>query len=152
MLLITSCGQGNNVQDKVKMSLTYEITPEDYDQNWYTVSWEDTLGQSEGYLAQDIGGRPKEVWCFITNQAQDTLGYYRGLSTATSFASFIATDTTVTLNFMIGLSMFPDKFQNDTTGASSYWQANHIPTSFEPIDVNIRTELREPIETVLKEK
>ncbi|MFC0879011.1 hypothetical protein ACE01N_20620 [Saccharicrinis sp. FJH2] len=138
--------------DKTRIQLKYEIIPEDYDRNLYYVDWTDTLGLSEGYLPDKILKRPKEIWCFVTNNQKDTLGYYHGLSMAQTFCYFQTTDSIVTLNFMIGLNMFPDKFEKDTTGAKAYLEANKIPIEFKPIKVNIKTELRKEFEVELNEK
>lgn len=53
---------------------------------------------------------------------------------------------------MIGLNMFPEKFENDTLGAKAYWEANKTPIEFEPIEVNIKTDLRKEFEVELNEK
>ena len=138
--------------DKAKNQLKYKIISEDYGRNLYYVEWTDTLGLSEGYLPDKILKRPKEIWCFVTNNQNDTLGYYHGLSMAQTFCYFQTTDSIVTLNFMIGLNMFPDKFENDTTGAKAYQEANKTPIEFEPIEVNIKTDLRKEFEVELYEK
>ncbi|MCX2681418.1 hypothetical protein OOZ15_15800 [Galbibacter sp. EGI 63066] len=151
ILLMFGCKETNK-QDKSKIQLKYEIIPEDYDRNLYYVNWTDTLGLSEGYLPNKILKRPKEIWCFVTNQENDTLGYYKGLSMAQTFCYFQTTDSIVTLNFMIGLNMFPDKFENDSTGAKAYWEVNKTPIEFEPIKINIKNGLRKEFEVELNEK
>ena len=138
--------------EKTKIQLKYEIIPEDYERNLYYVDWTDTLGLSEGYLPDKILKRPKEIWCLVTNNQNDTLGYYHGLSMAQTFCYFQTTDSIVNLNFMIGLNMFPDKFENDTAGAKAYWETNKIPIEFEPVNVNIKYELRKEFEIELNEK
>lgn len=152
MILIISGCKETSKPDKSKIQLKYEIFPEDYDRNLYYVDWTDSLGLSEGYLPDKILKRPKEIWCFVTNNQNDTLGYYYGLSMAQTFCYFQTTDSIVTLNFMIGLNMFPEKFENDTLGAKAYWEANKTPIEFEPIEVNIKTDLRKEFEVELNEK
>ena len=134
------------------IQLSYEIIPEDYERNLYYVSWNDTLGLSEGYLPDKFLQRPKELWCFITNNSHDTLGYYKGLSMPQSYLYFQTTDTIVTLNFMIGLNIFSSKFETDTIGAKEYYKANTNPIEFEPIEINILTDLRQTFKRELKEK
>lgn len=141
-----------NQQSKSKIQLKYKIIPEDFENKWYSVDWTDTLGLSEGYLKDNFFKRPKEIWCFVTNEKNDTLGYYHGLSTPQSFCYFQAIDSIVTFNFMVGLNIFPYKFENDTTGAKAYWEANKTPIVFEPIKVNLKTDLRKEIEVELNEK
>ena len=143
---------GSKELNTKKIQLSYEIIPEDYDRNLYYVNWNDTLGLSEGYLPEKFLKRPKELWCFITNKRNDTLGYYKGLSMPQSFAGFQTTDTIVTLNFMIGLNILPEKFDTDTNGAMEFYRANKNPIEFEPVDINIRTDLRQTFKRELKEK
>ena len=70
--------------EKTEMRLSFQVIPEDYERNIYSIEWNDTLGFSEGYMKNKIKWlkRPQEVWCIITNKSNDTLGYYQGLSTA----------------------------------------------------------------------
>ena len=153
ILLLFGCGQTNKSFDKtkVKIKLVYEVIPEDYDRKLYSISWQDTLGKSEGYLPKKILRRPKEIWCFVTNKKMDTLGYYKGLSTAQTFAYFQTTDTIVILNFKAGLNIFSDKFDNDKEG-KKHWDTNKTSAEFEPIDFNIKTGLRKKFEIELTEK
>jgi hypothetical protein len=134
------------------MKLTYEIIPEDHDRNYYTVMWTDTLGLSEGYLPEKYPSRPKEIWCFVTNYENDTLGYYKGMSMPHNYCDFKSTDSLITLNFMTGLNILPEQFEKDTTGASAYLKKNQTPKEFEPITVNINTDLRQKFTVELKEK
>ena len=134
------------------MQLKYEIIPEDYERNLYSVDWTDTLGLSEGYLADKIFERPKEIWCFVINNENDTLGYYHGLSTPQTFCYFQTTDSIITLNFMIGLNILPRKFEKDTTGAKEYFESNKTPVEFKPVKVNIKSDLRKEFEVELNEK
>lgn len=137
---------------KSTIQITYEIIPEDYEQNHFTVKWKDTLGLGEGYLPEKFFSRPKEIWCNVTNRENDTLGYYKGMSMPHDYCDFKTTDTLVTLNFMIGLNILPEKFENDTTGATEYIKANQNPVEFKPIEVNMNTDLRQSFTIELKEK
>jgi hypothetical protein len=140
------------------MRISFDILPEDYERNLYTVEWTDTLGQAEGYQGRKLLKRPKEVWCVITNDRKDTLGYYRGLSTAQTFAGFQSKDTIVTLNFMIGLNFFTDKFDSGKSmpdyekAAYDYSQDNKLPIVFEPIQINLKSDLRKKFDIELKGK
>ena len=160
VLELVSCQQKSKSIDisKSKIKLTFEVISEDLQSNWYYVEWKDTLGQSEGYKGHKWFTRPKEIWCVITNHKNDTLGYYKGLSTAQTFAYFQPTDTLVILNFMIGLNFFSEKFGNGKNiiefenNARQYSKENRLPIAFEPILLNLKTDLRKKYDIELKEK
>ena len=160
VLGLFSCRQKNSSTDnsKSRMKISFDVIPEDYERNLYSVEWIDTLGQAEGYGGSKLIKRPKEVWCVITNDRKDTLGYYQGLSTAQTFAGFQAKDTIVTLNFMIGLNFFTDKFDTGKSiadyekAADDYSKDNKLPIVFEPIQINLKTGLRKKYDIELKEK
>ena len=160
VLGLVNCGQKRNSTDNPasRLKLTFEVIPEDYEKHFYSIEWKDTLGQSEGYIGNKWFTRPKEIWCIITNHQNDTLGYYRGLSTAQTFAYFQSTDTLVTLNFMIGLNFFSDKFGSGENmvefekNAKQYSKENRLPIVFEPIQLNLKTDLRKKYYIELKEK
>ena len=155
-----SCRQKNNVTEIPNsiMRISFDIIPEDYERNLYSVEWKDTLGQADGYRGRKLINRPKEVWCVITNNRKDTLGYYLGLSTAQTFAEFQSKDTIVILNFMIGLNFFTDKFDNGKSmpdyekAAHDYSQDNKLPIVFEPIQINLKSDLRKKFDIELKGK
>ena len=158
VLGLVGCGQKNNITNNYKTKLEFEVIPEDYEKHFYSITWKDTLGLSEGYIDNKWFSRPKEIWCIVTNQKDDTLGHYTGLSTAQTFAYFETTDTLVTLNFMIGLNFFSDKFgsgQNMTefeNNARQFSLVNRLPIVFQPIKLNLKTDLRKKYDIELKEK
>lgn len=134
-------------QKRSKLNLTFKISPESSDT--YIIQWYDTLGLSEGYT--DIQSirfikRPKEIWCFITNIHNDTLGYYQGLSTANTFTYFNSNDSIIILNFMVGLNPFSDYHINDANERKRY------PIKFTPVKFNMNTELKRMIEVELTEQ
>ena len=133
------------------MQVSFQIVPEDISRKWYSLSWEDTLGLSEGYLPENQYRRPKELWCVVTNTNQDTLGYYTGLSTAMSFCNFQSDDSLIQLNFSIGWSMFQSK--------EHYFSEEEIkeilkeyPIEFKPIVLHLDTCIRRDITVILEEK
>lgn len=152
------CGRSNQSTEKVNTKLTFEVFPEDYERKLYTVQWKDTLGQKEGYVDDKWLKRPKEIWCIVTNNKNDTLDNYMGLSTAQDFLTFESSDTIITLNFMIGLNFFSDKFGSGKdmvefeNNARQYSKKNKLPIKFEPITLNLRTDLRKKYDIELKEK
>ena len=157
---LVSCGQNSTstVRPKSKMKFTFEVIPEDYEKKLYFVEWNDTLGLSEGYYGDNLIKRPKEIWCVITNQNKDTLGYYCGLSTAQTFADFKTNDSIVTLNFMVGLNFFTDKFENFQkredyeSAAREYSKKSELPVVFTPIKLNLNTDLRKKYNIELSEE
>ena len=157
-LFFFSCRQTDRSIEKVKTKLTYEVFPEDYERKLYTVQWKDTLGQKEGYEDDKWLKRPKEIWCIVTNNKNDTLGYYMGLSTAQDFLTFESSDTIVALNFMIGLNFFSDKFGSGKdmsefeNNARQYSKDNRLPITFEPIVLNLKADSRKKYDIELTEK
>ena len=158
LLFLISCRQTDHSAEKVKTKLTYEVFPEEHERKLYTIQWKDTLGQKEGYVEGKWLKRPKEIWCIVTNNNNDTLDYYMGLSTAQNFLTFESSDTIITLNFMIGLNFFSDKFGSgkDMTefqnNAKQYSKENRLPIAFKPIILNLKTDLRKKYNIELKEK
>ena len=146
--ILLSCKKEKTITEKVRTKIEYELVPEALNQ--YSVNWNDTLGKSEGYLPEKFLMRPKEIKCVITNDKNDTLGYYKGLSMAQSFAYFHTTDSIVNLNFMIGLNMFSDKFQGEE--GKKYWESNRKIINFKPIRLSLKSSLRKKTEVELEEK
>ncbi len=161
-ITIVSCNFSKNQdnKEKTKMRLSFQVIPEDYERNIYSIEWNDTLGQSEGYLKGELNWikRPQEVWCVITNNKCDTLGYYQGLSTAQSFTYFQTTDSTIILNFMIGLNFFTDQFEDVMDKdvylkkAQDYSIEHNLPIEFKPIAFDMKTELRQDFKIELEQK
>ncbi len=158
LLFFSGCRQTDHSVEKVKTRVTFEVLPEDYERKSYTVQWKDTLGQKEGYVEGKWLRRPKEIWCIVTNSKKDTLDYYMGLSTAQDFLTFESSDTIITLNFMIGLNFFSDKFgtgenmKEFENNARQYSKDNRLPIVFEPIVLSLKTDTRKKYDIELKEK
>lgn len=74
-----------------------------------------------------------------------------GVNTAQAFSYFQSGDEVVTLNFKIGLNIFSSKF-NPAVSVSEFLTKNHLLVEFEPVDVNLRTDLRKEFNTELKAK
>ena len=126
-----------NTGNKEKLGITVEVVPEG--DSSYSISWKDTLGKSKGY---GLDERPSEVWCFIVDNI-DTVGHYRGLSTPTNYTYFLTKDTTVKVTFMIGPNVFS---KHGHKGA----RAEEV-IEFNPIDLNLKSRVRKPVEFVLTE-
>lgn len=159
-LTLFSCKQGSKQTESAKerMRISFDVIPEDHEKNLYYVEWKDTLGHSEGYTGDKQLKRPKEVWCVITNDSKDTLGYYKGLSTARTFAGFQSMDTIVYLHFMIGLNVFTDKFDKrqvmsgQMKAIHDYALQNKLPVIFKPVQINLKTDLRKRHSIELQEQ
>lgn len=134
----TSCQsvEKRNIGYKKQFSIIVEVVPEG--NHAYSISWKDTLGKGEGY---GLNNRPYEVWCFIKNNSGDTLGHYRGLSTPTNYTYFSTSDTTVKVAFMIGPNIFSDQREKKISPESII--------KFDPVVLNLRSNLRNPFEIVL---
>ncbi len=158
LFFLFSCQQTDHSAEKVKTKLTYEVFPENYERKLYTVQWKDTLGQKEGYIGRKWLTRPKEIWCVVTNNNNDTLDHYMGLSTAQNFLTFESSDSLITLNFMIGLNFFSDKFGSGenmkefANNSRNYSRLNKLPIIFEPIQINLKADIQKKITLELIEK
>jgi hypothetical protein len=136
---LISCQQVDkkNVGNKQQLRIVAEVVPEG--DNSYSISWKDTVGKSAGYRP---GDRPFEVWCFVMDNS-DTVGYYRGLSTPADYTYFSTTDTIVKVTFMIGPNIFSKWGSND--------RVPEAVIEFNPVTLNLKNTLRQPIELVLNE-
>ncbi|MGZ8549438.1 MAG: hypothetical protein ACXWV2_02205 [Chitinophagaceae bacterium] len=142
MAALISCGsvEQKNSGNKKNLKIIVEVVPEG--DNSYSISWKDTVGQSAGYR---LINRPSEVWCFVMD-ISDTVGYYRGLSTPADYTYFSTNDTAVNVVFLIGpaiLSKQKDK---------SIQRESETVVEFNPITLDLKSKLRQPIEFVLKER
>lgn len=151
-ILLSACGQhaAPTSSSKAKMQISFEVIPEDYALHLYNIVWEDTCGQSEGYGSDKIK-RPQEIWCFITNSHNDTLGYYYGMSTAQTFAAFQTTDSIVTVQFITGFNFFSDRFRAPKE-AIDYAFDHHLPIAYQPLHINLKTDLRKKTLLVLQQE
>lgn len=127
-----------NPVKKGKFGIVVEVIPEG--ENSYSISWKDTIGQNAGY---HLINRPYEVWCFIMDLS-DTVGYYRGLSTPADYTYFSTTDSTVKVTFMIGPNIFSEK-RNKGVSTDAVIEYN-------PVDMDLKSGLRQPVEFVLTER
>ncbi len=92
-----------------RMAISIKVYPEDFEKNFYAIEWEDTIGNYLGYNEMPKQDRPFEIWCFVTNNEGDTLGYYRGLSSPRQFCYFQSDDDSVNIEFQIGPNPFSEE-------------------------------------------
>jgi hypothetical protein len=142
LIALVSCNDtsDNKPADKESLKIVVEVVPED--DSSYSISWKDTIGQSRGYKLND---RPSEIWCFVQDK-NDTVGYYRGLSTPADFTYFTTRDTLVTATFLIG----PNIFSEQRSSNENIVQETAI--EFNPVSINLKNEVRKSIELVLTER
>jgi hypothetical protein len=124
--------------NKKQLQIVVEVVPES--DSSYSISWRDTVGKSAGY---GLTNRPTEVWCFVMDNS-DTVGHYRGLSTPADYTYFSTTDTTVKVTFMIGPNIFSEQIGKGV--------APEGVIEFNPVDLNLKSRLRQPVEFVLTER
>ncbi|MFK7981750.1 MAG: hypothetical protein AB8G86_17345 [Saprospiraceae bacterium] len=129
-----------------KLKITIEVIPERED--LYYITWEDTIGMKAKY---GLLNRPLELWCHIQDLKLDTIGYYRGLSTPSSFTYFETKDSTVTFEFSKAFNFFNEAFF-DEKERKAFWEKNKIPVRFEPIEINLNNQLRQKLIVELVEK
>jgi hypothetical protein len=142
LIALVSCDNRTNNKPAYKQStrIVVEVVPED--DTSYSISWQDTIGQSRGYT---LINRPSEIWCFVQDKS-DTVGYYRGLSTPAGFTYFSTKDTVVTATFMIGPNFFSEQ-RSDTEST-----VQEKPIEFVPVRLKLKNGTRKPFEFVLTER
>lgn len=121
------------------LGINFKIFPE-FDDGTYYIKWKDTLGQKNGF---DQFNRPIEIWCVITNTKNDTIGYYKGLSTPQKMAYFTTKDSIINLDFKVGINFFSEIYYgNSEKNNRKLWDLNVSKmTSFETIELDLKREL-----------
>lgn len=138
LLFIFSCN--NKTESKLPLPITLLIIPEDYDST-YSITWTDTLGQSKNYSVIE---RPFELWTEV-RAVDTTVGYYHGLSMPRNFAYFTTKDSIITVFFAIGPNGFSEKLTEEM------FEQHKDPVQFEPIEINIKKEIRKELKFTLIE-
>ena len=145
-----SCNEKPQAEKFNSLGINFRIIPE-YNDGTYYVEWKDTLGQKNGF---DQFNRPLEVWCIVKNLTNDTIGYYKGLSTPQKMSYFTTTDSIVSLEFKVGINTFSEVYYNQSEKENKkLWNFNaQRMTDFEPIELNIKRDLRKEQNIVLNKK
>ena len=136
----------SKISKKEKLKIAIEVIQEG--ENWYYITWEDTIGMKAKY---GLLNRPLELWCHIQNLKLDTIGYYRGLSMPSSFTYFETKDSIVTFEFSKAFNFFNKAF-SDEKERKAFWEKNKIPIRFERIEINLNSQLRQNLIVELIEK
>jgi hypothetical protein len=147
--LSIGCSETEKTKEQIQLGINFIIVPEN-DIGGYHVEWKDTLGLSQNYGTHQ---RPLELWCIVKNEENDTLGYYKGLSTPQRFTYFITQDSIVYLEFKRAANFWSDMYHGKSEKENKkLWEKNAKIIDFDPVSVNIKKDLRKEFEVVLKEK
>jgi hypothetical protein len=109
--------------------------------NYYSVAWDDTIGMRDSHL---LYNRPLELWCHVLSVRNDTLGYYRGMSTPMTFAYFETTDSLVILQFAKAFNHFSDAFTSEQA-RRRFWEKHREPVEYESIRIDLRDQVGEKL-------
>lgn len=141
--MLVGCNESEPANHKpgFKMALTYEVVPEDLDQNYYAISWTDTLGKAIGMHEEHWHARPVEIWCEIFSADRDStlLADYHGMSTPQRFLYFQTQDSVVNVRFSIGPNVFSPHL------SESVIKSMDLPIRFQPIQVSLKRERTQPV-------
>ncbi len=147
---------GCATRKKVNTAISLDIIPES-NIGEYALVWKDTLGKADSKEAQTfLMDRRNELYCYILNNQQDTLGYYRGLSNPrqwTYFQTKTTTDSLVYLYFSVGVNHFSTLLSKSTKKEiRQYYRTNKRAVQFKPVIISLDTALRIPYSLTLMEE
>jgi len=135
-----------------RMKLEIEITPETGN-GGYSISWNDTLCPEFKSNWDYLQKRPYELYCYITNSNNDTLGYYYGLSSPRQFTYFqtnSAKDSIINLGFLVGVNHFSGFLAEQTQDyINQFNENNEDGIEFELIRLNLSEVARKKTEIEL---
>lgn len=150
-----SCSNRPYTIDEKHIPIQLEIIPEDGN-GGYALVWNDSLCPHFLDSSQFLAERPYELYCFITDINQDTVGKYTGLSSPRQFTYFQinpATDSLITIDFRVGVNHFSRYLQQQSKSyIRKFNQNNTSPVVFETVTFNLNDVEREKIDVVLKRK
>jgi hypothetical protein len=135
------------------MKMGIEIIPE-FKNGGYSLSWNDTLYESqfrnEVFFLEN---RPQELYCYILNNKNDTLGYYRGLSSPRQWTYFQTTENTdsiINLKFSVGTNHFSEFLSEQSKEYIEKFNGNNKERiDFKSVKVDLKTDLRKKMEIEL---
>ena len=88
--------------------LNLRVIPEDT-LGGYVLQWEDEINPTGADKNKKLRMRPYELYCTVTSQTNDTLGYYIGSSSPRQYLDFVLSDLgekKINLEFQIGINHF----------------------------------------------
>ncbi|MFK7937478.1 MAG: hypothetical protein AB8G22_28440 [Saprospiraceae bacterium] len=128
-----------------KVNLKIEIIPE-FGDNGYSISWNDTLCSEFKSKWNYLQLRPYELYCYITNNNNDTLGYYRGLSSPQQFTYFetkVREDSIIKVDFLVGINHFSEFLSEQTPKYINQFNENNKERIvFERVEFNLNKDVR----------
>ena len=156
-ILSTGCIKNENKEHSSidKMGLAIEIIP-DFGDTGYSISWKDTLCSEFKNEWNYLDLRPYELYCYITNRNNDTLGYYRGLSTPRQFTYFDTkseVDSIIKIDFSVGINHFSEFLAKQTPEyIDQFNHRNKERIVFEKVEFNLNRDLRKKVSLELARK
>lgn len=154
LIFMIGCSLHDNPRklDIDKMNLEIELIPESYN-GVYSISWNDTLCSEFNSEWNYLQIRPYELYCYITNLNEDTLGYYCGLSSPRQFTYFqtkASDDSIVNANFFIGINHFSEFISVQTQEyIDQFNKINEGRIEFTQIRLNLNDVMRKKMEIEL---
>ncbi len=146
LICFINCNRNDKTKkpEKASLKIAIEVIPEN--DSSYSISWEDTIGQSKGY---NLLNRPFEVWC-ILKDTKNIVGYYKGLSTPSNFTYFTTKDSLIKVTFMIGPNFFSNIISEEER--KNIYERKVNVMEFNPINLNIKNDLRKTLKFIIMEK
>lgn len=137
------------------LEIEIEVVPEDYN-GGYLLSWVDGLCLEFNTDHRYLENRPYELYCFITNRHNDTLGYYSGLSSPRQFTYFQTSDTNdslINIKFLVGTNHFSGFLAEQSQKYIDQFNENNSDRiEFETVQLDISKILHKKIEINLINK
>ena len=143
--IFNCCSNNPEKQKSYNMKMDIEIIPED-SKGGYSISWNDTLRSDFAKDDRYLEKRPYELYCYILNRKNDTLGYYIGCSSPRQWTYFQTSDnidSMIYLKYSIGVNYFSSflaeqsKEYIDNFNKRKIWEIK-----FKQIILNINSALR----------
>jgi hypothetical protein len=155
LLIGVSCSNRPYTIDEKNIPIQLEIIPEDGN-GGYALLWNDSLCPSFLDSSQFLAERPYELYCFVTNSNNDTLGRYTGLSSPRQFTYFQVnptTDSLINIPFRVGINHFSRYLQQQSKSyIRKFNQNNTLPVVFETVTLNLNDVKRKKLNIVLQRK
>lgn len=141
----TSCTNKPQKKEIKQMKIEIEIIPESTNGS-YSIAWNDTLCSEFKSDWNYLQKRPYELHCHILDKENDTIGYYRGLSSPQQFTYFHTNDNSdsiIYLRFSVGVNSFSEYIESCN-------ESIYEPIEFKPIKIDLRLDMRKKINYILK--
>lgn len=155
IVLLSACSSMPKKLNIETLAIEIEVVPEDYNGS-YSLSWVDGLCPEFNIDNRYLEDRPYELYCFITNRQNDTLGYYSGLSSPRQFTYFETNDTNdsiINIQFLVGTNHFSAFLAEQSEEYIQQFNENNSDRiEFETVQLDLSKILRKKIEINLTNK